>query len=226
MAGDGRSSAPAAGGGAASWVGLSEGLISGVHHALNNRMAALRAVGQVVEADLPPDHPLAGALATELQRLEETVGLLSLLGEDDRGPEPVQVADVVADAVRLFEMHHSLRDLPLYTEIDPGLLPVLTRPPALLRGLLLLLALGARAKPRDLRLTAEGDERVVRITVVPGEPRDQEENDGEPRAISVADLEKVFEEAGGTLSAETDGGERRLQATVLTLPEARRREGG
>src|SRR5690606_34296493 len=93
-----------------------DALIAGLHHAVNNRMAALGAVGQVLETDLAAEHPLAGAIAEELQRLESTAGLLRLLVQGD-GPEPVQLELVVRDAAQLLQMHHELRDLSLDVEL-------------------------------------------------------------------------------------------------------------
>ena len=207
------------GAGAESWLRLSEGLVGGVHHALNNRMAALRAVGQVVETDLPANHPLAGALEAELDRLEETASLLSLLRGGEDSFLPIQVEDVLRQAARLFGMHHALRDRELEVESSPGLLPVLGSPERLLRGILLMIAATARDGARRIALRADGDERVVRITVSPLEA-DAPQDDPDLQGIGFPAIEQVLERAGATGSVE--GGE--MRATILTLPEARRME--
>lgn len=212
--------------GAESWLPLSEGLIAGIHHALNNRMAALRAVGQVVDADLPFDHPLSGAMAGELERLERTAELLALLTPGDAGLEPVLVDEVVGNAVRLFEMHHSLRDRRVEARYAPGLLPVLGNRADLLRALLMMLAIAGRDRGGDLRIEVEGDARVVRLSVVGENGVEPPEGDPGLRSVSLSGLEQVLQRAGASL---TEGaGPDRIQAAILTLPEARRieREGG
>lgn len=201
--------------GAEGWLRLSEGLVAGVHHALNNRMAALRAVGQVLETDLPANHPLAGALTTELVRLEQTAGVLALLTADEPDEVPFQISDVIRDAARLFELHHSLRDLRLETSFADGLLPVLGQPWRVLRAILLLIAVAARDGARGIRLRADGDERVVRVRL---EGEAGEDYAAETLSIGDAEVDAAVRGAGGSFTREGRG----LEMTLLTLPEARR----
>lgn len=194
---------------------MSEGLIAGVHHALNNRMAALRAVGQVLETDLPANHPLAGALTTELQRLEQTAGVMALLTPDEPDQVPFQISDVVRDAASLCELHHSLRDLRLEYSMADRLLPVLGQPWRVLRAILLMIAAAARKGAPEIRLWAEGDERVVRVTL---EAKGGEEYGDQTLSVADADVEAAVRGAGGSFARDGE----RLQMTLLTLPEARR----
>src|SRR5690606_13153679 len=150
-----------------SWVRLSDGLIGGIHHTLNNRMAAMSAVAQIVESDLPEDHPLTGSMLRELRRFESSVTLLTLLMGSE-GAEPVQVETIVAGAARLFEMHHSMRDLQLRVEMASELYPLYLEASALRRALMIVLAVAsrrARAGNREVVLEVVGDERAVVITV-------------------------------------------------------------
>lgn len=212
------------GGGAESWLRLSEGLVAGVHHALNNRMAALRGVGQVMEADLPPNHPLAGALVTELQRLEETASLLALLGLREEGLVPFQVESVVGEATKLFEMHHALRDRRLVTQVSDGLFPVLANPGDLLRGILLMLASTAGEMAGEIRLSATGDERTIRITVTTSDQHGSEAlDDPELQPLPLAAIQRIVEKAGATVSRDGGAGGG-IALTLLTLPEARKRQ--
>lgn len=205
-----------------SWLKMSEGLIGGVHHALNNRMAALRAVGQVVETDLDPGHPLAGAMTAELDRLEQTVALLRMLGIPEQGRFPIPIDGILADAARLFEIHHALRELELETECAEGLLPVYIEPDSLLRGLVLMYGLGGKQCGK-LRTTVSGDERTVVIrTEGSGQPPEWQARD-ELDGVTEAGLHTALERAGGRVTAvETDPFVVELE--LLTLPEARRRE--
>jgi hypothetical protein len=126
-----------------SWLRLSDGLIAGIHHALNNRMAALGAAGQVLEADLTPGHPLSGLLSGEVQRLENTVTLLRLLTDGDTGLQPIEVAETLKEAQQLFAIHHSLRDTRLEVSCQAGLLPLWAQPSVLLRATLLCIVVAS-----------------------------------------------------------------------------------
>lgn len=207
------------------WLRLSEGLIAGVHHALNNRLASLSAVGQVVESDLPADHPLSGALSEELDRIEASVAILRLLSGGRSSAEPVLLESVLDDAGRLFGLHHALRDLRLEVESAPSLLPLYTDPNELLRAVLMMMAVaGRRALGGDgiVRVTVSGDESGVEVVV---EGRGPSDGDVEALAGIVPESASVqLVAAGGELSVSEEGDALSLRASLPTLPEVRRRE--
>lgn len=201
------------------WERMGEGLVAGVHHALNNRMASLRAVGQVLEADLPPSHPLAGALTGELDRLEKTTKLLALLGVSEQQQLPIPIGDVLNEARSLYEIHHSLRDITLRIEVAQNLLPVMVNPSALLRGVMLAIAHVAPTRG-DVEIFAAGDEKVVRI-VVEGRAADSEMSGPAIPSVTIEEVRAEVETAGATIQAVGDDS---VALDVLTLTEARRRE--
>lgn len=212
--------------GAGSWLRLSEGLIAGVHHALNNRMAALSAVGQVLEADLPASHPLANALSAELQRLENTAGMLRLLVSTGDA-EPIQVESVTADLSRLFFMHHALRDLALDVEIAQGLYPLWVEPSALLRALSILTAVAGRHAAtghQQVSLRATGNAVTVEIAVYARGSAEGDEFRNELGGVDAESAGALLREWGGEVEAEQSAQELRLTLRLPTLPEARRRE--
>src|SRR5690606_35696074 len=98
-------------------------------------------------------------------------------------------------------------------------LPVLAPPAPLLRAILLMLGLAVRDGATALTLEVTGDERVVRIRARVGERSDLDLDDPELRGLTGEGLREAAELAGAELSAP-------LELSVLTLPEARRREKG
>ncbi len=200
--------------GSESWSRLSEELIAGIHHALNNRMATLSAVGQVLESELPADHPLAGALGTEVTRLESTTSMLRLL-ERGGGGEPVQLSASLADVSALLALHHRLRDVELVADVPAELHPLWVDPIALVRALLLMAVQAAGEGAHRVEVVARGDDEVVEVRITAG---------GEAAAgaeAGLADAGAMLGAWGGRVVEE--GGA--LIATLPTLAAVRRREG-
>lgn len=222
---------PGSEGDSRAWLRLSEGLVAGIHHALNNRMAALGGAVQVLQGDIELEHPLVGLLSNEIRRLESTTGLLRLLGPGDGGFEPVQLTDIMVQAERLFEVHHALRDLKLEIDFPGDLLPVWSVPVGLLRTVMMLLAAAGAGIPRPspwggvgegpvLSLKVVGDLATVRMVVdVPDRP-----DDAELPAVTSDDVAAMAKRVGGTLRTYDGDGTSRWELELPTLPEARRRE--
>jgi hypothetical protein len=209
-----------------SWIRLSDGLIAGVHHTLNNRLGALSAVSQIIESDLPANHPLAGALNAEIHRLEISVGVLRLLSGGAGDPQPLQVGSTIEDASRLLSLHHGLRDVRLDVSVDDTLLPLWTDPSHLLRALLLMMAVaGRRANGGDgtVRVAATGDAKTVRIEV---EASGGDETAGSYGLVGVEvdGAEVLLKAAGGELETKVGAEGITMSAILPTLPEVRRRE--
>lgn len=207
------------GGGAAElWLPVSSELISGVHHALNNRLGALSAVAQVLEAEMGSTHPLRAALAEEVERLQGTVRMLTLLPRrPGASAEPVLLPDLLASAVELFQLHHGVRDTPYTVEGGGDVLPVYCEPTLLAHLLItLMVAAGERARAAGggVRVRYSGDAREVRISVAAsGAGAEYDE-------VSAEALQEWAERLGGIL----EGGPGGAQLRLPTLPEVRRRE--
>lgn len=206
------------------WLEASDGLLAGVGHALNNRVAALAAVGQVLAST--SEGPLSRALSAESSRLQRTVQLLRLLVRRWAGePEPIQLADVLADVAELLSHHPDLRAESIRVSADPGLPPVLSERSALTHAFCLLLIPAARAaeraggEPLEIRCSATAAEVRVEIPF-PGDA-------DQPPAAAVDPLAArgLIERAGGELSAREEAGALAgLEVRLPTLTEARRRE--
>jgi signal transduction histidine kinase len=213
------------------WIRLSEGLIAGIHHALNNRMAALGGAVQVLQGDIELEHPLISVLSSEIRRLDATASLLRYLSPGDGSFEPVQLSEVLGQSAKLFEIHHALRDLRLNIESPEGLLPVWTAPEGLLRTLMLMLAAvaggiprtgswGGTTESRAIELRVHGDPARVRIVVnVPARLED-----ADVPAVSREDVEEMAGQIGATFTATDLDRVSRWELELPTLPEARRRE--
>src|SRR5690606_12592677 len=107
------------------WRRVSESLLGGLHHALNNRVAALSAISQVLGSGMPDATPLISSLGSEVDRLEQTVSLISLLRRArSRSPEPVQMPELTASLSALLAQHNDLKEVRFITDPDPGVLPV------------------------------------------------------------------------------------------------------
>lgn len=152
------------------WLTVLDGLVGGIHHALNNRTAALAAVAQVLEGEIPSGSALRGLFTQEMERLRATVGLLAAIPRSRVArSEPVQVTDLIPDLRSLFGLHHDLRDTGLSVEEASGVLPVWTDPVDLTHALMVLLAAAGRdARVRggaSVRMQVEGDEEWVRVRI-------------------------------------------------------------
>ena len=204
-------------GGAAgeAWLAAADGLVAGVHHALNNRLGTLSALAQLAALDGPGGAQALAALREETERMGSTLRLLALLprrpGEE---PIPLQLGGVLREALELAAQHRDVRDVEFAVETGPDLLPVLCPETALVHALLALLVgagLAAReggAARVDVRCT--GDERRVTLEVEP-------EGDAVGGPLGGAGLAALFAAAGGELEATETG----IVARLPTLPAGR-----
>lgn len=217
------------------WPAVSDELILGVHHALNNRVGALAAVAQVLEGEIEPDDPLRAALLDEVERLQETVRSLSWLPRNRAAgaAEPVQLSDVLPPVLRLYGYHHGVRDVACRLEAAPDLLPAWANPQQLAQTLLvLLIAAGQEARERgqEIRLRCSGDAEWLTLAVEIIEPVEPLPwGYGEAGSGGTVDAEGIrgwVEGMGGRLEtgAEAEGAHSRIW--LPTLLAVRRRERG
>lgn len=195
--------------GAADWLTLSDELLAGLVHALNNRVTALSVCAEL--AALGDEQTLGqSVLLDEVGRLQRAAALVGLLPA--RGhPEAMEVAPVLADAIAIHSHHPRMRAVECVVEAQESMQPVRVPRWALLR-LLLLMVDGAKGAALDtpspsatVRLSSDDGAVRVRATAREGEAL---------YAIEMATL------CGGVLTREG----RELVLCLPSLSEVRRRE--
>lgn len=157
------------------WLLVGEGLLGGVHHALNNRVAALSAISQVLGIGIPDTAPLMASLETEVDRLEQAVTLISLLRRARSGrPEPIQLPELAATLPPLLLQHADLKETRFEVPGDAGLMPAWAERDLLTRVLLTLMVAAGLESERGggggVRLEYGVTEGVVTVgvAVMPG----------------------------------------------------------
>lgn len=194
----------------AEWVQLSEALLRGLIHSLNNRVTALGAFAELASMG-DEEFTAQAVLPEEMKRMQQVTYLLRLLLADDSAPEALEVVPVLNDAIALHAQHPRLRSLPCLLSRAGTLLPVRAPRWALLRVLLLMIegakqALGTHAT-EGAAISVAGDEETLTVRV---------RMDGELPAYAVA----MAERCGGTLASVDDVAE----LSLPTLLAVRRQE--
>lgn len=210
------------------WLEVSDGLLRGVGHALNNRLAALAALTQLADgAGGMEMAAFRGALESETVRLERVIHLLRLL-PSGRTPYPVRIEEVLPQVLELHRVHSEFPE----TEYEPfcpdGVLPVRVEPSLLARALLVFLTVAVRRVRGEggtrILIHCGGDERYTAVTAQCGDARPaegsaEESAEGPYLAAAVELLAR-----GGLEGAAVadEGGD--LTLRLPTLLETRRRE--
>lgn len=152
------------------WLRVSEKVLKGLNHALTNRVASLEAVVSLLSDDLEsPDLPLMKSLGEEVVRLTRLLHLYRAIpAEPFVTTEAVRLQDIIPQVIELHGHHTDLRSIPVVIDAAQQTPPVLVRPSALLRCLLVLLESGAghalRARSQSaLHLAYGGDDKEVFI---------------------------------------------------------------
>ena len=194
------------------WRTISEELLKGLVHALNNRVAALSAFVELARLGDEEEDPLT-VLPTEIEQLHRVNALFGLLPQRAAEPESLELRAVLDDALHLLEHHPQLRGGQQVTIAFEGA-PGAVRAPrwALVRVMVMLL----HAAKREATSGHEGDGAVIRVR-------------GDKLTVSVyvrtseapsADLEALAARCGG----EVAHANRELVLTMPSLRELRRRE--
>lgn len=215
------------------WGVVGESLLGGLHHALNNRVAALSAISQVLRAGMTDATPLVSSLSGEVARLEETVAMLSLLRRArTRRAEPVQVPELVASLTPLLGQHNDLKEIVFVAAADPGVLPVWAERDLLTRVLLtLIVAVGLEAEwggCRRVRITYRGDEATVTVRVACDRVDDGTMSpDPSVTRLDARGSEGAVRALGGELEAKVwESGERSYELRLPSLLAARKTAAG
>ena len=215
------------------WLRVSEKVMKGLNHQLTNRVASLEAVAVLFDDDEePPSRPLVKSLLQEVKRLTQLLHLYRLLpAEPFVVTEPVLLQDVMTQVMELHGHHSDLRGIPIQVTAANDVQPVLVRPSALLRCLLVLLESAAGNALRSgcqasLNLSYGGDQKHVFVRFESHTPNGQLLFTGDGSLLHA--VQSALAHAHATASADvihTQPCDRiRYEVVLPTLGEARRIE--
>ena len=193
------------------WRTISDELLQGLVHALNNRVAALSAFVELAKLGDDEGDPLT-VLPTEIVLLHRVNALFALLPERKTEAEPLDLRAVLDDAIQLHQHHPRLRGERVGVAFEGA--PGAVRAPrwALVRAMVMLLHAARRPGepaqgPSVSALRVLGDDATVSVRVATA-------------LAPSADLVALAERCNGQVTRTVD-------EIVLTLPslrELRRRE--
>jgi hypothetical protein len=192
------------------WATISDDLLQGLIHALNNRVAALSAFLELARLGDAVD-PLA-ELPGEITHLQGLSALFALLPERRTQAEALELSTALDDAIRLHEHHPRFRAERCEVRYEGTTIPVRAPRWALVRTLVMLLQAAKRreaaTRGRDAAsvvVRADDSTMSVRVTAASDASRD---------------LSAAAGQAGGSIAREGDT----LVFRLPSLPELRRRE--
>jgi hypothetical protein len=193
------------------WHTISEELLQGLVHALNNRVAALSAFVELARLGDEEGDPVT-ALPSEIAQLHRVSALFGMLPERKSEPEALELRVVLDDAIHLHEHHPRLRGEQVDVTFEGA--PAVVRAPrwALVRVLVMLVHDARRAaqsgpRPSVARLRIRADDTIVALHV-------------RTAAEPSSDLVALAERSGGWIARVQDD----LVLTMPSLRELRRRE--
>ena len=192
------------------WRTISEDLLKGLVHALNNRVAALSAFVELAKLGGEEEDPLA-VLPGEIAQLHRVNALFGLLPRRGSEPEPLELRAVFDDALRLHEHHPRFRGEAVSVAYDgaPGAVRALRW--ALLRTMVMLVHAAKKkaGSGRAAAIRVHGDDTTIAVHVATSE-------------TAPSDLEVLAAQCGGRLARTSD----ELELTMPSLRELRRLERG
>jgi hypothetical protein len=123
------------------WLRVSEKVLKGLNLEFTDRVAALQAlVGQLADGSATPATTAVRSLGREIDRLNHLLQLFRAMpAEPFVVTEPMRLQDVVPQVLDLHGHHADLKRIPVALDAQADVSPVLVRPSALLRCLLVLL---------------------------------------------------------------------------------------
>ena len=193
------------------WRTISEELLQGLVHALNNRVAALSAFVELAKLGDEEGDPLT-VLPTEIAQLHRVNALFGLLPERKAEAEALELRAVLDDAVLLHQHHPRLRGEQIAMTFEGA--PGAVRAPrwALVRAMVMLLHAAKRPEEParahgETALRVRADDTTVSVHVATA-------------AAPSADLVALAEHCGGHVTRTAD----ELVLSLPSLRELRRRE--
>lgn len=215
------------------WLRISEKVLKGLNHQLTNRVASLEAVSSILEDESEPPPPeMVRALVMEVGRLNHLLRLYRLMpAEPFVTTEAVRVQDLIPQVLELHGHHADLRGISVHIEGSTDTPPVLVRPSALLRCLLVVLESAAgnalrSGSQQPLRLSYIQEGHHVIVTFEGVAPAGQLLFSGEGSTVHA--VRTALAHAHATLEADQlqNGNEHRVRFVLRlpTLSESRRLE--
>jgi hypothetical protein len=193
------------------WRTISEELLKGLVHALNNRVAALSAFVELAKLGDEEEDPLT-VLPAEIAQLHQVNALFGLLPERRAQAESLELRAVLDDAIRLHEHHPRLRGGQVVVTFEGA--PDVVRAPrwALVRVMVMLVHAAKRQAESDpgpggAAVRVHGDDETISVHVP-------------TRETPSTDLEALVARCGGRAVHTND----ELVLTLPSLRELRRRE--
>lgn len=195
--------------GSSDWTRLSEDLLRGLVHSINNRVTALSAFTELASID--GETLEIGVLRTEITRLHSVSALVGILATRSDEPEALELRSVLDVALSLHAHHPRMRTVPCSISQSGLVLPVRVPRWAMLRLFLLMVdaakRAGLTAAQPSVIVRLSGDESFVRAHIASAEPLGED-------AASYAAV------CGGQLTR----GDGEVTLTLPSLLELRRRE--
>ena len=213
------------------WLRVAEKVLKGLNHDFTNRVTSLEAAVGVFDPGEKPPESMVRAVSDEVLRLHGLLNLYRMLtSEALKEPEAIRLQDLLPEVVRLHEHHADLRQLPCELAGDMGALPVLVRPSALVRCVLVLLASAAgntlRAQSKEpVEVRFGGDAEEVFLRIIGAAPRDQLLFTGEGSLVHAvrAALAHAWGAVDGVVQRRESGDRIEYDLRLPTLTAARAR---
>lgn len=196
---------------AAQWAELSDALLAGLVHMLNNRVTALSVCAELAAMG-DTEMMEGGVLMSEVKRLQQASALIGLMPSRPHRPEALELRPVLDDAIALHAHHPRTRLVACDVALDGAMQPVRAPRWALLRLMLVLVdaakdAAAEASRSATIRLSSDEATAYLRVSTTA---------DGGAYGAAMAEL------CGGQLSR--DGTELVLGLPTLLLLRQRERE--
>lgn len=215
------------------WLRVAEKVLKGLNVEFADRVATMQTlVSQLAEGAAAPDPATVRSLGQEMGRLHHLLQLFRAMpAEPFVVTEPMRLQDVVPQVVDLHGHHADLKRIPVTVEAQGDVSPVLVRPSALLRCLLVLLESAAGNALRSgcaaaLDLSYGGDSTRVFVRFEGPAPGGTLLFTGDGSLVHA--VRTALAHAHGTADAQMIAGAPcariRYEVVLPTLAEARRLE--
>lgn len=154
------------------WPAIADALIRGAYHELNNRVASLAAVEQVMSSGGEATGELRELLVSELKRMRRATDLLGRVPSSaPAAAYAVRPHDVLATAVDLVRLDQDARDVEIEVSCTDEVPPVRVDPAAVERALLVMVSAGVRSRSgtpeAPLRFACRSAGATVDLTASP-----------------------------------------------------------